>query len=82
MQRLRLYARVRETGMRGHEMAEARLPAWLLRQLGAVDREGQLNPAYREWSMAEIHVGDHPVICFIPRLLFVDLSDPEQIYQG
>jgi hypothetical protein len=74
--------RVREIGMVGREMAQARLPEWLLKQLGAIDHHGNFDPTHREWSMAEIRVGDSRVICFIPLLFFVDLRNPEQIYQG
>jgi hypothetical protein len=74
--------RLRETGMAGRDMAQARLPEWQLKQLGAIDHHGNFDPSHWEWSMAEIRVGDGRVICFIPLLSFVDLRNLEQIYQG
>ena len=74
--------RVRETGMVGREMADAHFPEWLLKQLGAIDHHGKFDPTHREWSMAEVRVGDGRVICFIPLLFFVDLGKPEQVYHG
>lgn len=68
--------------MHGHEFVTAKVPIWLLNQLGIRDFQGVINDSYLVWSMAEITVDARRIVCSVPYLYYIDLAHGENVYKA
>ena len=69
-------------GMRSRELISAGLAREFLRDYGMIDAQGRERPDILFGSMLQVEAGSHRVICFVPRLDFIDLAEPAIVYKG
>jgi hypothetical protein len=67
-------------GYRGSELIAAGAPAWLLKRLGIIQRNGTIDADHLESDTAEITCGGQTLVCIIYLLYILDLNDAGKVY--
>jgi hypothetical protein len=73
---------MKEARYRGSELIGAGVPKWLLRELGVIARNGEVDEGRLVRAAAEVECAGHRFACFIPDLYMVDLMNPRTVYRA